>query len=228
MAINKIVDSLMEAVDGIQDGATILVSGFGNAGSPNDLLEALLHQGAKDLTLVSNNAGTGNEGMASLFAAGRVRKIVCSYPRSRGSIHFDKLFAEDKIELDVVPQGTLSERIRAAGAGIGGFYTPTAVGTKLGEGKEVRELDGRPHVLELPIKGDVALIQGQCADRWGNTIYRKAMRNFGPVMAAAADLTVIQVREIVELGDLDPENIVTPSIYVDRLVQVNNDRVWDI
>lgn len=218
MAINKIVGSREDAVQGIRDGSTVLISGFGAAGVPLDLLHALLDNGARDLTLVSNNAGTGDTGLAALLREGRVRKIICSYPRSAGSMHFDALYEAGKIELELVPQGTLSERMRAAGAGIGAFYTATSVGTKLAEGKEVREIDGRDYVLEFPLRGDVALVHAECADRWGNLTYNKSARNFGPVMAMAADLTVVEARHIVELGEMDPEAVVTPSIFVDRVL----------
>ena len=206
------------AVSGVKDGSTILVSGFGGAGMPTELLNALRDQGATDLTIVSNNAGVGREGIGGLLSEGKVRKVICSYPRSGGSVIFEEMWAAGKVELEVVPQGTLSERIRAAGAGIGAFYTPTGVGTQLAEGKEVRNINGRDQVLEYPLKGDVAFVLAKAADRWGNLIYNKSARNFGPVMAPAADLTVVQVHEIVELGTLDPEAIVTPSIFVDRIV----------
>lgn len=228
MAINKIVPSLEEAVAGITDGARIMISGFGFAGVPNDLIHAVLDLGVKDLTIISNNAGTGTEGLAALIGSGRVTRIVCSYPRSKGSDNFDARYAAGEIELELMPQGTLSERMRAAGAGIGGFYTPTGVGTELAEGKEVRNFDGRDYLLELPLHADVALIQGARADRWGNVSYNKSARNFGPVMAMAAKTTIVQVPEVVELGEMDPETIVTPSIFVDRVVQVANDREWDI
>jgi 3-oxoadipate CoA-transferase alpha subunit len=220
MAINKIVNSFGEAVAGVKDGATILVSGFGGAGMPTELLNALRDQGATDLTIVSNNAGVGREGIGGLLSDGRIRKVICSYPRSGGSVIFEEMWAAGKVELEVVPQGTLSERIRAAGAGIGAFYTPTGVGTQLAEGKEVREIDGRLQVLEYPLKGDVAFVLAKRGDRWGNLTYNKSARNFGPVMAPAAELTVVQVHEIVELGELDPEIIVTPSIFVDRVVKM--------
>ncbi|MBO6560684.1 MAG: 3-oxoacid CoA-transferase subunit A [Nisaea sp.] len=218
--MNKIVQSRTEAVQGIGDGSTVLISGFGNAGVPTDLIHALLDQGSRDLTVVSNNAGTGDKGLAALLREGRVRRIICSYPRSAGSIAFDELYAAGKIELELVPQGTLSERMRAAGAGIGAFYTPTGVGTKLAEGKEVREIDGREYVLEYPLKGDVALVEAEYADRWGNLTYNKSARNFGPVMAMAAELTIVEARNIVELGQMNPETIVTPSIFVDRVLHV--------
>ena len=220
MAINKIMTDFETAVSGVKDGSTILVSGFGGAGMPTELLNALRDQGATDLTIVSNNAGVGREGIGGLLSEGKVKKVICSYPRSGGSVIFEEMWAAGKVELEVVPQGTLSERIRAAGAGIGAFYTPTGVGTQLAEGKEVRKITGRDQVLEYPLKGDVAFVLAKAADRWGNLIYNKSARNFGPVMAPAADLTVVQVHEIVELGDLDPEAIVTPSIFVDRVVKM--------
>jgi len=209
-----------EAVDGVEDGSTVLVGGFGMAGMPVDLIEALIRQGATDLTVVSNNAGNGDTGLAALLAKGRVRKMVCSFPRQADSWVFDGLYREGKIELEVVPQGNLAERMRAAGAGIGAFFSPTGVGTPLGEGKEVREIDGRTYVLEYPIKGDVALIGAQRADRAGNLVYRKTARNFGPVMATAATTVVAQVHEVVEIGGIDPEVVVTPGIYVDRVVSL--------
>ena len=220
MAINKIMNDFETAVSGVKDGSTILVSGFGGAGMPTELLNALRDQGATDLTIVSNNAGVGREGIGGLLSEGKVRKVICSYPRSGGSVIFEEMWAAGKVELEVVPQGTLSERIRAAGAGIGAFYTPTGVGTQLAEGKEVRNINGRDQVLEYPLKGDVAFVLAKAADRWGNLIYNKSARNFGPVMAPAADLTVVQVHEIVELGTLDPEAIVTPSIFVDRVIKM--------
>ncbi|HVC52681.1 MAG TPA: 3-oxoacid CoA-transferase subunit A [Stellaceae bacterium] len=218
--IDKRVRSLAEAVDGIKDGAVILAGGFGGAGSPEALYQALLEQGAKDLTIVNNNAGTGRIGLAGLMDAGRVRKIICSFPRSAGSVVFEELYREGRIELELVPQGILSERMRCAAAGLGGFYSPVGVGTRLAEGKEEREIDGRRFVLEKPLKGDVALIKGDRGDRWGNLTYRKSARNFNPTMAQAADLAVAQIREFVELGEIDPEHIITPGIFVDRLVVV--------
>ncbi|KOX01721.1 3-oxoadipate CoA-transferase [Streptomyces sp. NRRL WC-3723] len=214
------MESTDEAVAGIEDGSTVLVGGFGLAGMPFDLIEALIRQGAKDLTIVSNNAGNGDVGLAALLAAGRVRKVVCSFPRQVDSYVFDALYREGKVALEVVPQGTLAERMRAAGAGIGAFYCPTAVGTALAEGKEVRTIDGRDYLLEYPIKGDYALISAHRSDPMGNLVYRKTARNFGPVMATAAATTVVQVDELVPLGGLDPEAVVTPSIYVDRVVPV--------
>lgn len=218
--INKIVSTLQDAVAGVTDGATVLVSGFGGAGQPHELIDALIDQGARDLVLVNNNAGNGETGIAKLMKLGRVRKIICSFPRQADSHVFDGLFRAGKIELELVPQGTLAERIRAGGAGIGGFYTRTAVGTVLAEGKEVRTIDGEDYIYEPPIKADVALVKALRADRWGNLVYRKTARNFGPVMATAAKLTIVQVYETVELGELDPEAIVTPGIYVNRVVRV--------
>lgn len=206
-----------DALDGIHDGATILVSGFGDAGMPHQLLYALISKGTKDLTVITNNAGIGETGIGALLAAGRVRKLICSFPRTAEPSVFEKLYAEGKIELELVPQGTLSERIRAAGAGIGGFYTRTAVGTQLAEGKEVREIDGEEFVFEQPFKCDVALIKADTADRWGNLTYRLSARNFGPVMACAAALTIAQVRQVVELGGIAPEDVVTPGIFVSKV-----------
>ncbi|MDX3132865.1 3-oxoacid CoA-transferase subunit A [Streptomyces europaeiscabiei] len=220
MSRAEIVESADAAVAGIEDGSTVLVGGFGLAGMPFDLIDALIRQGAKDLTIVSNNAGNGEVGLAALLAAGRVRKVLCSFPRQADSWVFDGLYREGKIDLEVVPQGNLAERMRAAGAGIGAFYCPTAVGTPLAEGKEEREIDGRKYLLEYPIKGDYALIGAHIADTLGNLVFRKTARNFGPVMATAATTTVVQVDEVVEAGALDPEAVVTPSIYVDRVVQV--------
>jgi len=207
-----------EAVAGIEDGSVVLIGGFGMAGMPVALIDALIEQGATDLTVVSNNAGNGDTGLAALLARGRVRKMVCSFPRQSDSWVFDGLYRAGEIELELVPQGNLAERMRAAGAGIGAFYSPTGVGTPLAEGKETREIDGRTYVLEHPIRGDVALVGAHRADRRGNLVYRKTARNFGPVMATAARTTVVQVSEVVEVGTLDPEAIVTPGIYVDRVV----------
>ena len=218
--IEKQVPSLAEAIDGIRSGATILVSGFGDAGSPVELLEALLDTDVKELTIVANNAGSGNRGLASLLREGRVRKIICSYPRSKGSVWFERRYLANEVALEVVPQGTLSERIRAAGAGIGGFFTTTGVGTDLAAGKETRMIEGREYLLEMPLFGDVALIKAQRADRWGNLVYHAAGRNYGPTMAAAAALTVAQVNEIVPLGSIDPETVVTPGILVDRVIKI--------
>ena len=216
--VSKVVGSPEIAVADIRDGATIMVGGFGMAGMPTALVDALIGQRARDLTIVSNNAGNGETGVAALLKAGRVRKIICSFPRQADSYVFDALYRAGKIELEVVPQGTLAERIRAAGAGIGAFFTPTAYGTMLAAGKEVREINGRHYVLEYPIHADVALIKAREGDRWGNLVYRKTGRNFGPVMAMAAACTVAQVDRVVEVGALDPESIVTPGILVHRVV----------
>jgi 3-oxoadipate CoA-transferase alpha subunit len=210
----------LTAVKEVKDGDTVLVGGFGMAGMPVELIDALIKHGAGDLTIVSNNAGNGDTGLAALLAAGRVRKMVCSFPRQSDSWVFDGLYRAGKIELELVPQGNLAERMRAAGAGIGAFYCPTGVGTPIAEGRETRQINGREYVLEYPIHGDVALIRAHRADRLGNLVYRKTARNFGPVMAAAARITIAQVSQIVEIGELDPETIVTPSIYVNRLVEV--------
>ena len=217
-----ICETAAEAVDGIADGSTVLVGGFGMAGMPVHLIDALIEQGASDLTVVSNNAGNGDTGLAALLAKGRVRKVICSFPRQADSYVFDGLYRDGSVELEVVPQGNLAERMRAAGAGIGAFFCPTGVGTPLAEGKETREIDGRTYVLEYPIRGDVALVGAHRADRMGNLVYRKTARNFGPVMATAATTTIVQVSSIVETGDLDPEAVVTPSIYVDRVVSVGS------
>ena len=216
----QVLQTTDEAVAGIEDGSTVLVGGFGLAGMPFDLIDALIRQGAKDLTIVSNNAGNGDVGVAALLAAGQVRKVVCSFPRQVDSWVFDGLYREGKIELEVVPQGNLAERMRAAGAGIGAFFCPTAVGTPLAEGKETREIDGRTYILEYPIKGDYALIAAYKSDTLGNLVYRKTARNFGPVMATAARTTIAQVTGVVPVGALDPEVVVTPSIFVDRIVGV--------
>ena len=222
--IDKRVDTIDAALSGIEDGSTILVSGFGNAGSPVRLLEALIDQGAANLTIVSNNAGEGEFGLAALMKAGRVTKVICSYPRSAGSIIFEELFDQGKIELEVVPQGTLSERMRAAGAGIGGFFTPTSAGTLLGANKETREIEGKLHVLETPLKGDVALVKADAGDRWGNLTYNKSARNFGPTMAMAAKLTIAEVKTIKELGEISPEHVVTPGIFVDRVIKLREEQ----
>ena len=222
--IDKRVSSFAEALAGVNDGSTVLCAGFGTAGAPHELMDALLEQGARDLVVVSNNAGTGMRGLAGLIANGRVRKVICSFPRSDEPYAFEAAYKAGRLELELVPQGTLSERMRCAAAGLGGFYSPVSVGTKLGEGKELREIDGRRYVFETPLKGDVALCKALKADRWGNLIYRKSARNFNPVMAMAAELTVAQVREFVELGSLDPECIHTPGIFVDRIVQVREPR----
>jgi len=218
--IDKIVPSVEAAVADIHDGATVMLSGFGGAGMPAELIEGLITQGAKDLTIVNNNAGNGETGLAALLKARRVRKILCSFPRQVDSYVFDALYRAGDVELELVPQGNLAERIRAAGAGIGGFFTPTGYGTQLAEGKETRLIDGRWHVLERPIHADFALVKAERADRWGNLVYRKTARNFGPVMASAARCTIAQVHELVELGALDPEAIVTPGIFVRRVVRV--------
>jgi 3-oxoadipate CoA-transferase alpha subunit len=218
--IDKFVRNTAEALAGVGSGATILIGGFGQVGTPNALIEALSEADLRDLTVVCNNAGTGTHGLARVMAEGRVRKIVCSYPRSAGSVVLEELYRDGRIELEIVPQGTMAERIRAAGAGLAAFYTPTAVGTALAEGKETREFGGRTYVLEHALKGDVALIEAWQADRWGNLTYRKAGRNFNPVMAMAADLTIAQTQHVVELGTLDPEAIVTPGVFVDRVVHI--------
>jgi 3-oxoadipate CoA-transferase alpha subunit len=218
--INKIVRSVAEAVADIRDGATVMIGGFGTAGMPSELIDALIEQGARNLTIVNNNAGNGDVGLALLLKHKRVRKIICSFPRQTDSWHFDALYKSGEIELELVPQGNLAERIRAAGAGIGAFYTPTGFGTLLAEGKETREIDGRHYVLEYPIRADFALIKALRGDRWGNLVYRKTARNFGPIMASAAACTIAQVREIVNLGDLDPEAVATPGIFVRRVVEV--------
>ncbi|TRV75767.1 3-oxoacid CoA-transferase subunit A [Streptomyces sp. 130] len=214
-----------EAVAGIEDGSTVLVGGFGLAGMPFDLIDALIRQGAGDLTIVSNNAGNGDVGLAALLKAGRVRKVICSFPRQSDSYVFDALYRAGRVELEVVPQGTLAERMRAAGAGIGAFYSPVGAGTPLAEGKETREIDGRVHVLEFPVKGDVALISAHRADTMGNLVYRKTARNFGPVMATAATTVIAQVTDIVPAGGIDPEAVVTPGIFVDRLVRAEARRL---
>ncbi|WP_318215113.1 3-oxoacid CoA-transferase subunit A [Streptomyces sp. SCL15-6] len=214
-----------EAVADVEDGSTVLVGGFGLAGMPFDLIDALIRQGAGDLTIVSNNAGNGDVGLAALLKAGRVRKVICSFPRQSDSYVFDDLYRAGRVGLEVVPQGTLAERMRAAGAGVGAFYSPVGVGTPLAEGKETREIDGRVHVLEFPIQGDVALISAHRADTMGNLVYRKTARNFGPVMATAARTVVAQVTEIVPAGGIDPETVVTPGIYVDRLVRAEARRL---
>jgi len=215
-----IVSSAAEAVAGISDGDTVMIGGFGPAGQPVELIDALIESGATDLTVVNNNAGNGDIGLAALLREGRVRKMVCSFPRQSDSWHFDELYRAGRIELELVPQGNLAERIRAAGAGIGAFYTPTGYGTPLAQGKEVREIDGRHHVLEYPLHADVALIRAHRADELGNLTYRKTARNFGPIMAAAARTTVAQVTDIVPAGGIDPEHVVTPCLYVDRVVRM--------
>ena len=221
--INKIATSISDALGHIKDGSTIFIGGFGTAGIPDELTTALIDQGARDLTVVNNNAGNGDTGLAALLAAGRVRKMICSYPRQADSYVFDELYRAGKIELELTPQGTLAERIRAAGAGIGGFFTPTAYGTELatrfdGKAKETREINGRMYVFEEPLYGDVALIKAERGDRWGNLTYRKVARNFGPIMAMAAKRTVATVYHIDELGKIDPEIIVTPGIFVTKII----------
>jgi len=217
--INKIFATLEEAVADVHDGATVMIGGFGNAGMPAALIDALIAQGARDLTIVNNNAGNGDTGLAALLKAKRVRKIICSFPRQSDSHVFDALYRAGEIELELTPQGNLAERIRAAGAGIGGFFTPTGYGTLLAEGTETRLIDGRHYVLESPIHADFALIKALRGDRWGNLVYRKTARNFGPIMAMAAKCAIAQVSEVVELGELDPEAIVTPGIFVKRVVK---------
>ncbi|GKT21867.1 3-oxoacid CoA-transferase subunit A [Acidovorax sp. SUPP3334] len=218
--INKIADSVAQALSGIQDGATVLIGGFGTAGIPGELIDGLIEQGARDLTVVNNNAGNADTGLAALLKAGRVRKIICSFPRQVDSHVFDGLYRSGQLELELVPQGNLAERLRAAGAGIGAFFCPTGYGTELAKGKESREIGGRHYVLEYPIHGDVALIKAERGDRWGNLTYRMSARNFGPVMATAAKRTVATVHDVVELGALDPEAIVTPGIYVSHVVRI--------
>jgi 3-oxoadipate CoA-transferase alpha subunit len=218
--IDKQVASVADAVAGTPDGATVMIGGFGGAGQPNELIDALIAQGAKDLVIVNNNAGNGETGLAALLQAGRVRKIICSFPRQADSQVFDGLYRSGNLELELVPQGNLAERIRAAGAGIGGFFTPTGYGTDLAQGKETREIGGRMYVLESPIHADLALIKAERGDRWGNLTYRKTARNFGPIMAMAAKVTVASVHEFVALGELDPEHIVTPGIFVQRVVKI--------
>lgn len=223
--IDKISPSIAAALEGTPDGATVLIGGFGTAGIPSELIDGLIEQGARDLTIVNNNAGNGETGLAALLKAGRVRKIVCSFPRQTDSHVFDGLFRSGKLELELVPQGNLAERLRAAGAGIGGFFTPTGFGTELakkadGSPKETREINGRMYVFEEPIHGDLALIKAERGDRWGNLTYRKAARNFGPVMATAAKKTVATVHDICELGEMDPEIIITPGIFVNKIVKI--------
>ncbi|VTU35128.1 3-oxoacid CoA-transferase subunit A [Variovorax sp. RA8] len=219
--INKIARSIADAMAGIPDGATVLIGGFGTAGIPNELIDGLIEQGAKELTVVNNNAGNGDTGLAALLKAGRVRKIICSFPRQADSYVFDELYRSGKLELELVPQGNLAERIRAAGAGVGAFFCPTGYGTELAGERETRMIDGKQYVLEYPIRGDVALIKAEQGDRWGNLVYRKAARNFGPVMAMASERTIATVHEIVELGEMDPEAIVTPGIFVSSIVKID-------
>jgi 3-oxoadipate CoA-transferase alpha subunit len=225
--INKIADSIAHALDGVNDGSTVLIGGFGTAGIPNELIDGLIDQGARDLTVVNNNAGNGDTGLAALLRTGRVKKIICSFPRQTDSHVFDELYRSGKIELELVPQGNLAERIRAAGAGVGAFFTPTGFGTEMafnsdGTHKETRLINGKNYVLEYPIHGDVALIKAETGDRWGNLVFRKAARNFGPVMAMAAKRTIATVHQIAELGQLDPEAIVTPGIFVSHIVQIDH------
>jgi 3-oxoadipate CoA-transferase alpha subunit len=219
--INKIAPSIEAALAGVKDGSTVMIGGFGTAGIPNELIDGLIAQGATDLVIVNNNAGNADTGLAALLKAGRVRKVICSFPRQADSHVFDELYRSGKLELELVPQGNLAERIRAAGAGIGAFFSPTGYGTELAKGKETREINGKHYVLEMPIYGDVALIRAEKGDRWGNLVYRKAARNFGPVMATAARLTVATVHEVVELGALDPESVVTPGIFVSKIVRID-------
>lgn len=225
--IDKTVPDVATAVSGIPDGATVMIGGFGRAGQPVELIDALIDSGAGDLTIVNNNAGNGDTGLAALLATKRVRKIICSFPRQHDSWVFDGLYRAGEIELEIVPQGNLAERIRAAGAGIGAFFSPTGVGTELAEGKEARTIDGRDYVLEYPIRADFALISALNADRWGNLVFRETARNFGPIMATAAATTIAQVDEVVSLGTLDPETVVTPGIFVNRVVEVGPRRWLD-
>ena len=222
--INKISASVAEALNGVRDGATVLIGGFGTAGMPSELVDGVIASGARDLTIISNNAGNGEIGLAALLKAGRVAKVICSFPRQSDSYVFDELYRAGKVQLEVVPQGNLAERIRAAGSGIGAFYTPTGYGTLLAEGKETRVIEGRNFVLEMPLRADIALIKAEKGDRWGNLTYRKAARNFGPIMAMAATTAIAQVNRIVELGELDPEHINTPGIFVQRVVAVPSAR----
>jgi 3-oxoadipate CoA-transferase, alpha subunit len=216
--IDKIVSSFDAAIAGIHDGAVVMIGGFGTAGMPNQLIDALIDRGTRDLTIVNNNAGNGETGLAALLRAGQVKKVICSFPRQADSQVFDGLYRSGAVELELVPQGNLAARIQAAGAGLGGIFTPTGYGTQLAEGKETRHIDGRDYVLEYPIKADFALIKAHRGDRWGNLVYRKAARNFGPIMAAAAACTIAQVDALAELGELDPETVVTPGIFVQRVV----------
>jgi 3-oxoadipate CoA-transferase alpha subunit len=220
--INKIGRSMREAVADLHDGASIMISGFGDAGSPHELIEAVIEHGATDLTIISNNAGAGENGIAALIKANRVRKVICSFPRQAASHHFDARYRAGEIELELVPQGNLAARIQAAGSGFGAIFTPTGFGTLLAEGKETRKIDGRDYVLEYPIHADFALVKAHMGDRWGNLVYRKVARNFGPIMAMAAKTTIVQVSEVVDLGVLDPECIVTPGIFVNRVVQIRS------
>ncbi len=218
--IDKISPSISSALAGLRDGSTVMIGGFGGAGQPAELIDGLIEQGARELVIINNNAGNGESGLAALLKNGRVRKVICSFPRQADSQIFDALYRSGKVELELVPQGNLAERIRAAGAGIGGFFTATGYGTELAKGKETREFNGRMQVFETALHADLALIKAETGDRWGNLVYRKAARNFGPVMASAANLTIASVYRIAELGELDPEHIVTPGIYVQRVVKV--------
>ena len=218
--INKIVQTIADAMADIKDGSTVLIAGFGAVGQPNALIEGLIEQGARDLVAVANNAGVGHEGLARLMELGRVRKIICSFPRSSDPVVFEGLYRTGKIELEIVPQGTLAERMHAAGAGIPAFFTPTAVGTLLAQGKETREFDGKPYLMERSLPGDVALVEAWQADRWGNLTYKQSGRNFNPIMAMAAKLTIVQSQHLVELGDIEPENVHTAGIFVDRVLHV--------
>jgi 3-oxoadipate CoA-transferase, alpha subunit len=218
--VNKQIESAAKALQDIKDGHTVMIGGFGTAGIPNELIDALIDKGARDLTLINNNAGNGEHGIAALLKAGCVRKIICSFPRQTDSYVFDELYRTGKLELELVPQGNLAERIRAAGSGIGAFFCPTGYGTPLADGKETRQINGKSYVLEYPLHADYALIKAECGDRWGNLTYRKAARNFGPAMAMAAKVTVAAVHEVVELGDMDPEQVVTPGIFVKHIVKV--------
>ena len=218
--IDKLRTSVLEALADIHDGATVMIGGFGGAGQPAELIDGLIAQGARDLVIVNNNAGNGDTGLAALLKNGQVRKIICSFPRQADSHVFDALYRAGKLELELVPQGNLAERIRAAGAGIGGFFTPTGYGTDLAKGKETREIDGRMYVFESPIHADFALIKAEQGDRWGNLTYRKTARNFGPIMAMAAKVSIASVHEVAELGAIDPEHVITPGLFVQRIVQV--------
>ncbi|WP_425253477.1 3-oxoacid CoA-transferase subunit A [Janthinobacterium sp. NFX145] len=218
--IDKLRSSVLDALADIHDGATVMIGGFGGAGQPAELIDGLIAQGARDLVIVNNNAGNGDTGLAALLKNGQVRKIICSFPRQADSHVFDGLYRAGKLELELVPQGNLAERIRAAGAGIGGFFTPTGYGTDLAKGKETREIDGRMYVFESPIHADFALIKAEQGDRWGNLTYRKTARNFGPIMAMAAKVSIASVHEVLDLGSIDPEHVITPGLFVQRLVQV--------
>ena len=224
--INKIVQSMAEAMADVRDGSTVLIGGFGSAGQPDELIEGLIEQGATDLVAVCNNAGTGHTGLARLMELGRVRKIICSFPRSAGSVVFEELYKAGKIELEIVPQGTMAERMRAAGAGVPAFYTATAVGTQLARGKETRDFDGRTYVMERALKGDIALVEAWEADRWGNLAYNQSGRNFNPVMAMAATTTIVQTQNLRELGQIEAERIVTPGIFVDRVLRIDRGAPW--